>query len=349
MFDPTPTDVRELDECLADYLRLRNSAAVTDAHPTATAMVHWESTLEDIVRRFARLGYGDRIETRHLSQSDFASSLSTAMAQVVGVDYQAASAETDALVKDVRSVGVRPVELPTLMLGDVEAIDFSRLLPLATVQTGDSVDVQLHAARFLLGRSLVLNDRADVIATTASQLGGMAARLESQAVAGILNSPTTTMADGVARFVASTNETVSTGLDISAMNEALALLRQQTFSGPNFESGYANAAAKVLLVPPANLATAWTLNVSFGNPLRVASNAWLDGSAAFLFADPQAVPALVRARPRGYQTPVIVTTKAADVLEDGSEALFDGVGMKFETAFGIAMASRLGVVRIPLS
>jgi hypothetical protein len=350
MYNPVPTDVRELDECFGDFLLLRNDAAVVDCHPTAAEMVRWETSLEDIVRRVARLGYGDRIQSRHLTASDFGSSLSVAMARVVGVDYTAAADEVSAVVKNVTAHGVRPVETPTLMLGDIVQADFARLLPLATVATGDSVDVSLYAARFLIGRALILNDEAGAVATAASQLGGMAARLEAKAVAAVLNSPTTAMADGTARFVSGTNETVATGLDVSSANEALGLLRQQTFTGPNgFESGYVNAIAKTLLVPPSSLATAWTLNVAFGQPLRIVSNAWLDGSAAFLFADPQVAPALIRARPRAYQTPGIVQTAAVDNLPDGTEQQFDGLAMRFEHAFGIGMASRLGVVRIPLS
>jgi hypothetical protein len=183
----------------------------------------------------------------------------------------------------------------------------------------------------ILSRELLLGDGPALLARVLIQLSASWRRLRSRQVAQTLEAAT----------IASTS---ASGLDVAALDEGIGLMRTKTT--PTGE--LLDLPARFLVIPANLEATARVLTTSMQH-LDVVPCAHLAGDACYLMADPTESPVLVSPIPIGIDDrPSVVPTRPIRLLEDGSEEVFDGQGLRWESFGGMSIGDVSGCVKIGL-
>jgi hypothetical protein len=132
----------------------------------------------------------------------------------------------------------------------------------------------------------MLGDGGALYALILNQLAGHAARPEAAQLAAALYD-NVALGDGD-NLITAANTTTETGLDTSALDDAMALLRSNTTSA----GAKQNIRSRYLLIPPGKEATAAVPVAGMTPPstpprLEVVVNPWLTGSDFYVLADPE--------------------------------------------------------------
>ena len=228
---------RDVSEALPDLLLLRAGVPVAEPHPVAERLAEgrYRASLPEVAAHLAGYSGPDQaIQRRALTSSDFGDSLEAALARIIGIDYTRTADEHAPLCYDLPLKGMKAAELPELDLGQLTRTSNTgqpELLALTELQTGATVQPYTFAARFLVSRELLINDDAGVITSAVRQLGAHCGRLEAELLAGQINS-NVTLADGD-NLITTSNTAGTTGLDVSALDAGMALLRSNTSRANN--------------------------------------------------------------------------------------------------------------------
>ena len=332
----------------ADYVALRCDVDLPDPHPLAES---WASqrdfTLPDMARELYRLppDVGPGELSRAIHSTDFGESLATGLSRLVRAGYGRQAARWSPLLIDAPTRGLRPIQLPTLDLGEIQEVPKAGGIPLAlaTIGEGETLQPAMYAVRFLISRELLLSDGIEVMQAIVNQLVGQAARLTPRLIGAAIVA-NANLNDG-SPLIGAGNTTSADGLDLSALGEAMALLRNATTDSGNT----ANAEPRFLLVPPSREAAARTLIAAMSADapaLEVLPSPWI-GSDCYVVADPADLPTFARTYPRGIDpVPSVERGPSRQMLEDGSVEHYDGQAFEFGHYIGVAAVGR-GIAKIP--
>lgn len=344
---------RDVREALGDYLLLRGGASLKahTAHPVAYQLArgHSRRSLKEIAAHLNGLPVGAGYDQINMSLLGpvLGDGLADAMTYISGIEYAKQSREHSQLLKDLPTEGLKFSELVRVDIGTFEEIPRAggpiQLAP-NSVDVGARIEPAVYAFLILIGRHILINERAEILAQLPVQVVGHGARLEAQLTANILSS-NAPLYDGLPLFGAS-NSVVPKGLNKLSLGEALYMLRTQTMTNGNV----ANLRGEFLVVPALREVDALELVATLGGRsprLTVVPLAWLPAGYCYVMADPEESPVLVRSRPIGFPAePTIERRPPVTVDADGNTQHFDGQAFKAEHIVGIQAVDRTGIVRI---
>lgn len=268
--------------------------------------------------------------------------LSTATGYARRIEQQA-SADVLALtapmpVSDYKPASFSHVDLADLPIPSRATTTGGQRRHLTALTTGETFRVETASAMLSISREAMANDDRGYLQAMLAAYVAAAARVEAGLAFALLND-NDTLADGVALFASATsNLLTATALDADGFAAAAAALaEQETLSGEQ-----CMAKPALLVVPPALLATALSLNESHGQPVRVIASPVLSAGVWYLMAEPTLFPVLARVTfedsvPPGSSINFETPRPAGDV---------DAMLIPATHSVGFAAVSRIGAVRI---
>ena len=349
-YDPIPQDSRDLHEALSDLIVLRGGFALDDPHPAAEAMRHGHVPLQEIAARLFRLppGAPPGELSRALTHSDFGDALATGLNRIISIGYGSAAQGFDTACLDLPTKGLYPVQTPVLDLGELsdDPTEAGRLVPI-DVSEGETVTPRIYGWKFLASRALLLGDGDAILAAWTAQMGGHCARMVPRMIGAVLTT-NAALADGTALLTTS-NTTSATGLDLTALAEASAILRNATTPVGNI----LGARPGFLMVPPSKEMPARVLLASMAKaddpPIRLLVNPW-QPSDSYLLANTADAAVFGRVFPSAWgKAPRIERVSPSVRRPDGNLDYYDGQAFRAEIALGVQPIGRLGIVKIPAS
>ena len=338
----TPFDAREVLAAAPDHVAIVAGANPQRPHPLAAAL-----NLRKIASACAPAGQRGGNETdvtvmgRGIGSTQFSKIMATGMNAVAVKTFDAQAAEHLAFTVLMDVQNFNPVSVAAIDAVGVELELLGQNAEIARgaafLATGPGAPVQLTTFARMVGisREAVINDDLGAFASFIGSLGGSAARLEAQLVAGALEA-NPIMADGAVAFDAAHLNVEPEPLGGPALGRAMAMLRNQKTAGGQL----AAQRARHLVVSPDDefMAHHLVADAGLSESLAVAVLASLPAGRWYLLADPTTCPVIATLRLAGTTKKVVVEQRKQPLNTEGAF-----VTVRADT--GACLLRRTGIVR----
>jgi hypothetical protein len=272
-----------------------------------------------------------------LNTQDFGMALSDVVVKVILRRYNATQ-EYRRLCKEIEVTNYKEIELPGIDLPPA----FSQLgeggeyfsLPLLTSEAGSVVQLKTYGRIVRVTRRLLVNDMWGAVAESFREIAAGLNRFEDRYIWSMLEA-NPTLADGQPLF-GPDNQVSATLIDgdLGALAQGVAALRMQKTVGGDEPVGNAPS---FLCVSPAQEVVANHILQHLAMRMIVVASPHIPPGRWYIFANPDLSPVLIR--------PVLAMHDPVRVEYVRAPAHFDGIAFRVAFDSGIAIQSRVGVVR----